>query len=97
MCEWYKSGNYRSYAPRRIINSSMNICWSCLNLGKSLLIALNSVMGDGFLEGTGILGSWESCCGKVGPEQGNWREESTEVQKERDWQDKGKKEILNRS
>lgn len=71
MCTiWYRSINYGSYAPKRILNYFMNICWSYLGFKKSLqlLIQLESNViilsfpanlahgKDEFLEATGIDG-----------------------------------------
>lgn len=43
----YRSGNSGSYALKRILNFSMNSCWSCLGLGKSLIIVINLALAQG--------------------------------------------------
>lgn len=86
MClSWYKPSIHGSYILKRMLNSSMNNCWSFLGLGKSLAIAFNSahicsinshaahtpVSGRSrFLEATGLLGSWEKHGECQGSEQG---------------------------
>lgn len=39
---WCKSDNPGSYALKGILNSSMNVFWSCSGLGKSFITALTS-------------------------------------------------------
>lgn len=63
---WCKSDNPGSYELKGILNSSMNIFWSCLGLGKSFITALTSTQIQS-LNSMVIFrpGSWEGWTLKV--------------------------------
>lgn len=96
------------YVPKRILNSSMNICWYLMDLEKSLNITLNSAQvpglnsvvarAPGSREGWIFISNWHfgvfgDLWLQVGVlDKGKRKEKLTEVQ-ERDQKDKGEKRM----